>query len=633
MSAVADSARSVSSLVIAALLLTAREFLRRLELPHPTVGQIVTATAATRSRAYELKGALVELLATLHRGPGRPTKPTPAPSSDVTAQLKGAMLRFVIARPGCVSGGEVRRHYTDELRAFVVELRTRYPQLSTEAFATAIELPVGTVAGWLHAASSAEPTCKPSAADDSQADQQPTNDGTEVAPASVHVETVLNAWKRWRGGFIDFCDHVQQHWRVPFRRTLIARILEAYGVRLPRRRPRRSPDEEALRGSFKTFFPGAQWVGDGSAIEVVIDGEVLTLNLELMVDTDTDAMAGMSIREQEDSAAVTEAVADGVLTTEGAPLGLLLDNKPSNHTPEVDAALGETTRIRATPNRPQNKAHVEGAFGLFQQTAPPLELTTHDSVQTAKQLLTIVAIVWARTLNHRPRADRLGRSRVDLYAEQPTDEQIAHARAALEERCRRKQLARRTLEARQDPVVRQTLDDAFARLGLADPERHFRNAIARYPLDAIVAAIATFTGKREAGTLPDGVDARYLLGIARNIANQNEGLAIANALLRERLAARDRSLAALQRKLDDTRSDTGDPGDQLRSFIDRALDCPRRIDQLFWLDAASDIIAAHDDSLSLYGMASARIHTAFRVPYRQRLEAVNVIAEKVVPLM
>src|SRR5436853_243627 len=60
------------------------------------------------------------------------------------------------------------------------------------------------------------------------------------------------------------------------------------------------------------------------------------------------------------------------------------------------------------------------------------------------------------------------------------------------------------------------LDVAFARLDLLEPERHFRDAIACYPRDAIVDAIAIFSGKRTAGTLPDGVDARYLLGIVRN---------------------------------------------------------------------------------------------------------------------
>jgi hypothetical protein len=48
---------------------------------------------------------------------------------------------------------------------------------------------------------------------------------------------------------------------------------------------------------------------------------------------------------------------------------------------------------------------------------------------------------------------------------------------------------------------------------LTDPERHVRDAIACYSRDAIVDAIAIFSGKRTAATLPDGVDARYLLGI------------------------------------------------------------------------------------------------------------------------
>lgn len=449
---------------------------------------------------------------------------------------------------------------------------------------------------------------------------------------SAHVETVLAAWAHWRGGFIDFCNHVQQHWRVPFGRTLIAGILEVHGVRLPRRRPGRSPDEEALRRSFETFFPGAQWVGDGSPIEVVIDGEVITLNLELVIDAHTAAVTGMSIRQEEDSAAVVESFEDGVTNAGSPPLAMLLDNKPSNHTQNVDTALGDTIRIRATSNRPQNKAHVEGAFGLFQQSVPALELTTPDSLQTAMQLLTLVAIVWARTLNHRPRSDRYGRSRVDLYGDKPSDEQIAEARISLEERCRQQLLARQTFEARQDPLVRDTLDDAFEHLRLDDPERHFRNAIARYPLDAIVAGIATFRGKRDAGTLPPNVDARYLLGIVRNIANKREGLAIAEALLTERLAARDRALALLQRQLDELRIRIPAARDRLPNLIDRALGSPRRIDQLFWLHAAADLVAASDDSTACYATAARRIHADFRVPYAVRLQAVDILAANLVPV-
>ena len=50
------------------------------------------------------------------------------------------------------------------------------------------------------------------------------------------------------------------------------------------------------------------------------------------------------------------------------------------------------------------------------------------------------------------------------------------------------------------------------------PEGHIRDAIACYPRDAI----AIFSGKRTAGTIPDGVDARYLLGIVRNLHHRHE---------------------------------------------------------------------------------------------------------------
>jgi hypothetical protein len=118
-------------------------------------------------------------------------------------------------------------------------------------------------------------------------------------------------------------------------------------------------------------------------------------------------------------------------------------------------------------------------------------------------------------MNQRPRRDRNGRSRANLYTDKPSDEQIAQARAALLERHRKQELARQTILARQDPNVHALLDDAFAQLHLADPERHFRAALARYSRDAIVEGIAIFAAKRAAGVLPDGADVRYLLGIVK----------------------------------------------------------------------------------------------------------------------
>jgi hypothetical protein len=71
-------------------------------------------------------------------------------------------------------------------------------------------------------------------------------------------------------------------------------------------------------------------------------------------------------------------------------------------------------RIDATPSRAQNKAHVEGAFGLFAQKVPRLEVDTTDSRALARSILWLVATTFFRALNRAPRRDRAGRSRAEL---------------------------------------------------------------------------------------------------------------------------------------------------------------------------------------------------------------------------
>ena len=265
---------------------------------------------------------------------------------------------------------------------------------------------------------------------------------------------------------------------------------------------------------------------------------------------------------------------------------------------------------------------------------PPLDLRGVTPRELAAQVLKLVVQTWARTLNHRPRADRGGRSRVELYNEPVTAEQIDTARAALEERRKKQELARRTASARQDPRVRALLDPAFQRLALLDPDAHLRIAIARYPLDVIVDGLAIFEGKHRAGTLPAGVDARYLLGIVRNIGDEREGIAIAEELLRARLHARDHMLAPLVCARDAARSDTPGVRERVLRFVDLALAADRRIDRLFWLLAVADEINCHakDTPAPLVAAAARRVYAMHRAPYRERQDAVRTIVAHVVPL-
>jgi hypothetical protein len=609
----------------AALLIAARPLLVHFGLPCPSAEAIVSATGATRSRAYEMAQTVVGLLPTLIAPPGRPRKPVEAVAPD-TDEITRAVLRYVMEHPGSVDRGGQRQRYSDSFRHFVLGLRDQYADIEVEPFARASQIALGTLKDWLRDRTR-------EVTDGQPATWEPSD--TLIPDAEdAQMQTVLDAWSRWQGSFVDFCQHVRRDLRVPFGRDLIRRILETYRLRKTARRPGRGPDELASRSSFRTFFPGAQWIGDGMQVPVVINGQSFTLNVELNVDGYSGAFVGSSVRETEDSAAVIEAFRSGVATTGKAPLAELLDNRPSNHTPEVDAALGDTLRIRATPGRGQNKAHVEGAFGLFSQVLPPLILDTHRPAQdVAKSMLGLVVDVWSRTTNHRPRVDRGDRSRVDCYGETVSDDQIEDARRHLREIAERQQRARQTLETRRRPEVLCLLDEHFDRLGLLDPERHVRIAIAGYPLSAIADGLALFRAKAIAKTLPEGVDARYLLGIVRNIAADIEGEHFASSLLRVRLEARDRMLAPLVARRD-TLLASSDAPNVLNQLVDSALNTQSPLERAFWLDAVADQLNFQPvaQSQRLFLDASRRIYATFAITIRERQQAVRFLADRLVPL-
>lgn len=615
---VREEESAVAPVVAAGVLLAARTLGVDLGLPMPGATAIVHATGAGRSRAYEVSGELRALLPSLIRPRGRPPKPAESPAPDVTHALCAEVLRFVMDHPGCVHGAQ-RRCYSGTFRRFVLELIERHAQLSLAAMSEAIAVPLGTLEDWLRPGHLEElvETAEP-----------PVPDAT-----LPKVQTLLDAWRRWDGSALaPFGEHVRRDLHLDFSNAMIAALLFEHGERTPKRRAGRSPDEEALRGAFETYFAGAQWVGDGTELEVLIDGEVFRLNLELMVDADSGAWVGLDVRDAEDSAGVIASFEAGVQTTGAPPLAVLLDNHPCNHTDDVDVALGDTLRIRATPFRPQNKAHVEGAFGLFAQRVPELVLDTGDPRQLAHQILRLVAVVFTCALNRRPRRDRDGRSRVELYGEPVTEEQRREADERLRARLQKQERARQTGAARLDPLVGDRLDRAFERLALDDPERHFRDAIARYPFDAIVDAIAIFEGKMQHGSLPGEVDARYLLGIVRNIDDKHEADAITRALLDERIAAHDAMLEPLMRR----RIELASLGrtEHLRRLVDEAMCAERMLERHFWLGGLADLICEHPEHQrrECFRAAARRIHSSFRVHRHDRSAAERILARLIWPL-
>lgn len=197
---------------------------------------------------------------------------------------------------------------------------------------------------------------------------------------------------------------------------------------------------------------------------------------------------------------------------------------------------------------------------------------------------------------------------------------------------RKQQLAREARAVRVDPEMRALLDRAFDRLSLLDPERRVRDVIACYPRDAIVDAIAIFGDMQKRRSLPDGVDARDLLGIVRNLHHEHEADAITQALLRERIGARDRFLAPLRRERDAILAGA-DLDARLDAVTRRLVDADRELDRHFWIDALARVAPAEEDARrALARRAARRIHACFRLDARERHRLVRLLLRRLWPL-
>lgn len=615
----------VAPTLVAGLLLAALPLLEHLDLPRPTATAIAGGLGVSRQRAYvvreRVEGAVIDLVGTT----GRPAAAEPPTMLD-TSQVTRDVLDHLMQHPGAAHRRTQRTRYSDGFRRFILELGERHHHLSIIQFAEAARLPVGTLKDWLAGGRL-----------DTELPDEPRNLATVPDPVTQpRIASVIAAHRTWTGDFLSFCEHVQWHLRIPFGIALIRDLLEAEGIRIPkRRRGREAAKERALRGQFETFMAGAQWVGDGTPLDVWICGKAHRFNLELVVDAATGAFVGASIRDTEDGQAVVEAFTDGVATTGEAPIALLVDNKASNHTDEVTDALGDTMKIRATVRRPQNKAQIEGGFGLFQQASPPLRIDSLEPRAIARGVLALVVETWARTLNHRPRADRDNKSRVELYnSDEVTDEQRQAAREALAARLVKQDKARETRRARLDPVLEATLAEAFTQLGLQDPDGHFRAALATFPIGAVLEGLAIFKAKARAGTLPDDVDARYLIGIVNNLTQEAEGMAIAEALWEQRQRFRDRAFRHLDAERDRLEEGAADTLDLIRRIADRATAAHRTFDRLFWARALAELITEEEpnEHRRLFLIAARRVHATHGLKYRHRKAIVRHLAALLKPI-
>jgi len=552
-----------------------------------------------RSQAFKMRNRLRKLLSSVLRERGRPAS-NPAQDNTLLPVME-ACFDYTTRCPGAISIKNKRHRYSEGYRRFVVELAGPgglAENLSVADLSRATRVPEGTLKNWL------SPKLDPGGGGPSH-DQGPDSGRTSEVPEEqqpersqdqqsekvsetvrdVHLRQLFALWTEWRGTFVDFCRMVAREYRLPFSMTFIGDALQAGGLRSRERR--NTGQAPWTAGTFRPYFPGAQWLGDGTSIAVRFLDQVFVFNVEYLHDIASDAGMGFHISDVEDEEALLRAFEAGVETAGAPPFALTLDNRPSNHTPAVEDALSGTLILRSTPGRAESKAPIEGAFGLFQQSMPPLNLQGQSRREVARSFLEAVMTAWFRGRNGRPRPRLGGQSPAEAYrGAAPTPQEVDRAMRELRERQRRQEKATGTLNARRDPVRLRLATEGLADLGIPDPKGSLATTLARYSRDAIAYGLAIFRTKQEQQSLPPGADHRYLAGIIRNDHEKRHLVQFSEHLLEQRVRLRDFSLASLDRHAENLRT-WKTPFELPQVFVDLALKAEFDIDFRYWTRAAA----------------------------------------------
>jgi hypothetical protein len=333
-----------------------------------------------------------------------------------------------------------------------------------------------------------------------------------------------------------------------------------------------------------------QWTSDGKQVKLIIDGRTVEVAWQPMVDVGSTATVGAAVRANEDTAGVVTAFEEGVATTGDAPQALLLDNKACNTNQTLrDALPDETLLIHATLGRPQNKAVVEGKFGLFAQDLGPV-VAVVDTSTTERIALTVAEAVtraYAAGRNHRPRR-KDGKSPYELYRDH-SPEAIAAAMKTLRAiKDRIDQRAAREAAGR-DPRVLAAFEHACTRFGFED-EGDIRGCVRRIGIESIEEAIAIYAAKLRTGSLPvDADNLRYFVGIANNCQTDRELLCFEEELVAQIARRGEITHAYLERR---AAAYAGlDPAARLNAIVDEILSVPpiAPVAHHFWRRCLSDV--------------------------------------------
>lgn len=597
-----------------AILLLARSIADALKVDlDAPVAEICRTVGASRPSAYEqMNRVLTGIQSLAETRSGRPATSGDSAAGDreVSLDLTVEMLSYQLDHPGSVLPQRGRTWYAPAFQRFVLTKKDHW--LGTlETFAEAVRVPLETIRDWLrkdraHEMVKQEPKCLR---------KVPVN-------SSDLVHLIAAAWQGWDGPTGAFLAHAARSFRIS--PAQVKRVLIILGVISPR--PRR---RFRYRGETHPLSPGSMLVTDGKRVDVELTGsrERIHFNWQAMLDQTTACDTASVVTNEECAAGVVEAYQRSLFTLGGVvPEALLHDNKPCYDDATLQQTIGDsgTTMIPATPARPENKAVIEGAFGLFEQRVGSICLDDSNRNSLIQSAIEEVLRAYTAATNSIPRIEFDGESRLRVLQEScPSYEQqqrdlsfLAGLKADHESSQRWKRPP--------DPTSLDLLDAIFVRFDLLDkdPKRSLRLYLARYEPTAIRRAAAIVCGKLHRNDIDRRWLHRYLVKV---IQSQQDELDLERAAqeLHQLCRIQNQSWTSHEeREHQILVSEHDDTKELALAIAENAAHGGIPVQTTFWTEKLLELI---DNSPYLAAAVTTHLVRLYEAPHQKRLALIDLV--------